>query len=89
MAMVTIAAAMATIAEPMGVLDRPHRPQPPHNAKKKKIVGGEPFILLFETITFGAPVGGKEIDVVVNHLRNKKEKRVFITPFLQSVIPRG
>ena len=29
--------------------------------------GGEPFVLLFETITFESPTGGKEIDVVVNH----------------------
>ena len=29
--------------------------------------GGEPFVLLFDPITFGSPTRGKEIDVVVNH----------------------
>ena len=29
--------------------------------------GGERFVLLFETITFGSPTGRKEIAVVVNH----------------------
>ena len=37
---------------------------------RQKIVtkyGGEPFVLLFETITFGSPTGGKEIVVVVKN----------------------
>ncbi len=29
--------------------------------------GGEPFVLLFDPITFGTPAGKKEIDVLVNH----------------------
>ena len=31
------------------------------------IGGGEPFVLLFDPITFGSPAGKKEIDVLVNH----------------------
>ena len=30
-------------------------------------IGGEPFVLSSDPITFGSPGGGKEIDVLFNH----------------------
>ena len=35
--------------------------------KRGNAYGGEPFVLLFDSITFGTPAGKKEIDVLVDH----------------------
>ena len=43
--------------------------------------GGEPFVLLFDPITFGSPAGKKEIDVLVNHWRKKERKDKFCISF--------
>ena len=46
--------------------------------ERGRAIGGEPFVLLFDPITFGSPTGGKEIDVAVNNRRKKKGKENFL-----------
>ena len=43
-------------AESLGVSNR-------SSLTKMVTIGGEPFVLLFESITFGTPAGKKEIEV--------------------------